>query len=271
MNLVHLHAHTDVTFAKVRPILEPIFNNARESDRATNVMVFAKRINAALKRFKIRIKVTEEETAAPNTEGHFYPYVAGFCNPSDTNALASIYVVISVFHKVKRLSLSKDAWENFKYRVYTTILHELVHRAQFKHGYKRRATLVFRPDACAKTNKALYTDQKYFGEIDEVEAYARDLVEDWYYWWPEEPFSIRFLKKLFRARDQRLYTIRNYSNAYEGDVNHPAVVRLFRKAKQWNKLITPLAGSLMSCPTYVRLALGNTTPGSSLVLSTNAD
>lgn len=270
MNLVHLHAHTEVTFAKVRPILEPIFAQAQSSARATNVASFTRKVNAALKGFKIRVKVTQEETTAPNDEGHFYPYVAGFCNPSETNALASIYVIVSIFPGSKRLSLSLESWDNFKYRVYTTILHELVHRAQFKHGYKRRSTLVFRPDACAKTNKALHNEQKYYGEIDEVEAYARDLVEDWYYWWPEKKFSIRFLKKLFRDKDQRLYSIKNYTNAYNGDVEHPAVARLFRKAKQWNKLITPLAGSLMSCPTFVRLALGNTTPGSSLVLSTNA-
>ena len=268
MNLNKLHAHAFLTFEAVRVPLDAIFNKAIQSDKATNITTLVQQFNSAMKQWRIKVKYTEQETTLPSKEGHFYPYMIGICDdPAHPESLARIIITLNVHPKVRRLSLISEAWGNFQYRFYQTILHELVHRAQFKHGYRRNSTLTFRHSDDADTRhskltetKALRKEQRYLGEIDEVEAYARDLVEDFYYFWPDSPLSIRKLKKLFKEQDDRLYTIRYYSAAYNGDLKHPAVVRLFRKVKQWNKLITPLAGSLMSCPTYVRYALKGITP-----------
>jgi hypothetical protein len=262
MNLQNLHGYVEKSFEDIKPAFDQVFNN-KFGKTVVNAYNFARKLHIAGKQFRIKVRAVQEkpnhinpELDIPHPEGHFYPTMIGFCyDQPDSGDSSLIEIVLCLSPKTKRLALSFEAWGNFQYRFYQTILHELVHRAQFAQGYHRTCGLIFRTNAAAKADKELMSEQQYIGELDEIEAYARDLVEDWYYHYPGKPLSVRKLGLLFREKDDKLYTIRKYSSAYDGDTNHPAVKRLFRKTKIWNQLVTPLAKSLPSCPIYVRFAL----------------
>lgn len=266
MNIQKLHAYVTTAFSNVRPAIDPIFtetiNKVERDGRAVNIEPFVARLNVALKPFKAKISISGGQEP-PGKRGEFYPTMLGFCEPPvRMYHQAKIEVVLCICDKTKRLALSTEAWGNFQYRLYQTLLHELVHKAQFAFGMKRAAGLVFKPHAAARLDQTLLDDQKYFGEIDEIESYARDCVEDWYYQNPHTKLTIGRIKREFQSNSNRLYTVRYYNDAYKGDLSHPALTRLFRKIALWNKLITPLAGSLMPCPTYVLSAPNITMPAS---------
>lgn len=257
MNLQVLHQAITTQLECVRPAIDLVFAKTvakiEKRGRAVNAKSFADRLNAVLKGTGIRVVLEQIDCFGrpEDTNGMFYPALGGYCFEPNEGQQARIHVCMCLHSGTNRLPLSDIGWKYFHYRFLKTTMHELVHRAQFANGWHRTNPLVFRPYASAAHDQRAYDDQTYLGDIDEIEAYARDTVEEWYYLYPNTPLTMRQIKKDFRDT-LKLPALQYYAQVYKSDESHPSVQRLFRKIKQWNELITPVAYSLPPAPTIVK-------------------
>lgn len=248
MNIVTLNNYVMHTFEAIRPDLDRVFEttiNRAAQGRRTNIKTFVKTLCQTLKPHRVRVTTeVQEEYRAKGPSLQWYPPLGGYCFETFGKP-SKIEVVICTHASSNRLDLDLDGWRYFQYRFYKTLLHEMVHRAQFAHG-KHARTLVFRPHSHAYHDKYQFLEQKYLGEIDEVEAYAHDCVEEWHHLFPHTKLTMRGLKEDFRGT-RRLPAVSYYYDVFQGDETHPAVQRLFRKVNAWNDVMTPLAESLPDC------------------------
>lgn len=265
MNLHVLEQSVTQNLNILRPIVDNIFDDtievASRTKRSVNLNSFVKRMNVALKGTQVRV-VTQVSTTFddPNkTQCQYYPAMGGICyEPLETHKTrAKIRIILIAYPGVGRLSLSPDAWEYFRYRFLKTLCHELVHRAQFSRGRTHDNKLIFRPHAAANLDKTILREQEYLGDIDEVEAYAHDCVEEWHYIHPERPLTSRQIKQVFQDHGGKIPALQFYYETYNGDTEHPCVRRLFRKVKDWHHVITPLAKTLPPVPSYVMVNTTN--------------
>lgn len=260
MNVQLLEQSVTDHFTMIRPRIDrvfvPIITRVTATAHAINIAPFVRALNKELAGTKVRI-VTEITTrfGSPESSGHlYYPPIGGYCfEPSSEKFQhsARIKIILCIHPSTHRLSLPGTAWEYFRFRLLKTIAHELVHRAQFAQGRKYGNNLVFRPDAAAAVNPRLMKDQEYLGDIDEVEAYSRDCVEEWHYIKLGEPLTVRGVKREFRNKGGSIPALQYYYEIYEGNENHRSVQRLFRKIKAWNEIVTPLSCELPTPPSYV--------------------
>jgi hypothetical protein len=258
MNVQLLQQSVTEHFTMIRPkidrVLLPIITRVNHSASTINIKPFVRALNTALAGTKVRI-VTEITTrfGSPESCVGSYPSIGGYCFEPTSDRfrhLARIKIVLCIHPSTNRLALSVAAWEYFRYRLLKTILHELVHRAQFSQGRKYGTNLVFRPDAAASVNPRLVKDQEYLGDIDEVEAYSRDCVEEWHYLRPTEALTLRAIKREFRNKGGDIPALQYYYEIYEGNENHRSVQRLFRKVRAWHEVVTPLALYLPPSPSF---------------------
>lgn len=204
-------------------------------------------MNAALKSNAVKVIVAVDKKADVSTTN--CPAVGGWCY-EDTGVKGLPKIELLVYSPMKRrLELNAVEWDYFRYKIFEALIHELVHRAQYTLGHGR-TSLSFKPNAAGRAEPALMSEQQYLGEMDEIEAYARDCVEFWYYT-RNTPLNLRSLKKEFRY-ESNIHAIQYYFDAYKGDVKHPAIMRFFRKVLEWNKLISPLAAIMPECPLVIR-------------------
>jgi hypothetical protein len=256
MNLRILNQSLTRNLDDIRPRVESVFQSAvrRANIRSINVEPFLTSLNAALTGTKVRIikKVTDAFGVPEDTQGLYYPAIGGFCYEPKSNKIARIQIIVFVHPSTNRLPLSVQSWEYFQYRFLKCITHELVHRAQFENGRKQDNSLIFRPHAAANGNKIMHDEQRYLGDMDEVEAYAHDCVEEWYYIYPRTRLSLRAIKEEFRNKGGKLPALQYFHDTFVGDETHPSVRRFFRKIKAWDEIIRPLSFELPDPPAYVQ-------------------
>lgn len=260
MNLHVLQQNITDNITTIYPTIMGIFENtiaaAANAPHGINIRPFISRLNAALKQNKIRIipEWTKKYGGPEILSGNYYPSLGAYCfYPSRQNTPARIHIFLCLHPKHGRLQLSPESWQYFRYRFLKIIIHELVHRAQFANGRKLDNGLIFRPHSAAKLNIKDLKEQEYLGDIDEVEAYARECVEEWYYLFPNTPLTMALIRKTFREKGGSIPAIQYYYDAYFGDITHPSVRRLFRKIKIWNDITTPISTELPMAPEYVKL------------------
>lgn len=258
MNIDILNTYVSNTFTDIRPDLDAVFAKTKTRaalGRKTNIKTFVRDLTRILKPHRVRVYTEVQDSfRAKSPSLQWYPPLGGYCYESITKP-SKIDIVLCTHASSNRLDLTQDGWHYFQYRFYKTLLHEMVHRAQFANG-KRATTLVFRPHSHASQDKYQFLEQKYLGEIDEVEAYAHDCVEEWHFLFPQTPLTIRGLKRDFRG-SRRLPSLSYYYDVFQGDETHPAVQRLFRKVHAWNDVMTPLVESLPFSPISVRVSPKN--------------
>lgn len=253
MNVQLLQQSVTEHFTMIRPKIDnvfvPIIKRAHTSSRAVNITPFIRALNTQLFGTKIRVvsEITTRFESPESPDNVYYPAIGGYCfEPTSLKQKnwAKIKIVLCIHPSEHRFNMSVASWEFFRYRLLKTIMHELVHRAQFSRGRRFGNNLVFRPDAAASVNPRLVKDQVYLGDIDEVEAYSRDCVEEWHYLHSSLPLTLRDIKQEFRNKGGTIPSLQYYYEVYEGNEQHLSVQRLFRKIKAWNDVVVPLATSL---------------------------
>ena len=261
MNLSVLHQNITEQFANIRPAVDAAFlqtiKTVTKTKQAVNIKSFVKRLNIAfrltpeLSGIRVRVKADKRFGSAHEHDGRFYPALGGYCyEPEHKTKLANIRVIVHVHPESNRLPLSAEAWKYFHFRFLKTLSHELVHRAQFANGRKQESGFVFRPHTDIHRGQFIFFDQSYLGDIDEVEAFARDCVEEWHYR-KYQTLTTKSLRQEFGC-DSKIPSIKFYADTFRGDKEHPAVRRFLRKIGQWNRIIIPLADTLPNAPGYVQ-------------------
>lgn len=244
-----------ILYPRVNAVFNKIIGVVHTRQSNVNVHSFVARMNAALKGTKVTLstEVTKRFGTPQDTDGEYYPAMGGYCfEPSSPSVTARIKLIMCIHPDTNRIPLSIESWEYFRWRFLKCLTHELVHRAQFKNGRKQHNVLVFRPQAAPNLPKSALREQEYLGDMDEVEAYAHDCANEWYYLNPNIPLTLRAIKQEFRNHGGRSSAIQYYYDTFFGDETHPSVQRLFRKIKKWDGLICPISRNLPKPPLYVR-------------------
>jgi hypothetical protein len=99
-------------------------------------------------------------------------------------------------------------------------------------GRKEENMFVFKPQL-ADTKAAQYTEEKYLGDLDEIESYARDCFEEWHYFYPTKPLTIDTLTQAF-TENTIISSLQYYHEIYKTPEALP-VKRLFQKTLDWNE------------------------------------
>lgn len=247
-NFNEARSRTDIVFV-------PTINRVAATGRSINLSTFIRNLNRAFRGIKIRV-VTETTTQygdPKDDDAQYYPAIGGYCYEPNPDKIARIEISLCVHPSSNRLPLSVESWEYFRYRFLKCIAHELVHRAQFQNGRTLCNGLIFRPHSSANLDKVMISEQSYLGDMDEVEAYARDCVEEWYYLMPDTPLTLRDIKAQFRNNGGNISpAIQYYYQTFFGDECHPSVRRFFRKIKAWDEIISPISFELPKPPAYMR-------------------
>lgn len=257
MNLQILNQSLLRNTQEIYPIVNDVFDNIIHrtitSGQSVNVKTFINTLNRALRGTRIRVtrELTKRFGSGAENNGQYYPAMGGFCYEAERNKVARIKIILCIHPSSSRLALSEESWQYFKYRFLKCLSHELVHRAQFENGRRVDNVLIFRPHAHPNLPKRTLQTQTYLGDMDEVEAYAHDCVEEWYYLNPREQLTLRAIKEQFRNNGGRLPAIQYYHDTFLGDEHHPSVQRFFRKVKAWDDLIHPVSLELPKPPSYV--------------------
>ena len=246
--------NTEQIYPIVNRVFEKIMQRTLTTGRAVNVVSFINRLNRELKGTYIRVvsEFTKKFGTASENNGQYYPAIGAFCYEGTASRPARIRIILCLHPSTSRLQLSAEAWSYFQYRFLKCLSHELVHRAQFENGRSADNVLIFRPHAMPNLPKKVLQTQTYLGDIDEVEAYAHDCVEEWYYLYPNTPLTLRGIKTEFRNHGGRLPAVQYYYEAFLGDETHPSIRRFFRKVKLWNDIIHPVSFELPKSPSYVK-------------------
>jgi len=113
------------------------------------------------------------------------------------------------------------AHPSFLFELNCTVQHELIHKWQ----WLRRDIGVHAP------RKHLPRDQ-YLACYDEIETQAHDLAMEIKYYYPGMNPTL-VLHKYFSGKEVHLPTLNSYMRAFDSDVAHPAMRRLFRKLFLW--------------------------------------
>lgn len=258
MNLQILNQSLSRNIQDLYPIVNNVFDTVidrvAETGRDVNVKSFIRSLNTALKGTRVRVgrELTTKFGNGLENHGQYYPAIGGYCDEPKPNTPARIKIIICIHPSTSRLALPTESWEYFKFRFLKCMSHELVHRAQFENGRRSDNALVFRPHTSPDLPKRIVQTQTYLGDIDEVEAYAHDCVEEWYYVYPRTPLTTRGIKQEFRNGGGHLPSIQYYYDTFLSDATHPSVQRFFRKVKAWDDIINPVSFDLPKPPSYVR-------------------
>lgn len=252
MDVQRLQQHVSDHLTTLRPIVDYVFSQARktaqETGRDVNARAFVARLNRSLKGTRVRARLVVCTDDPPKTH---HPLCGGWCyQPATKKTQASIRVLIYVHPSMTRFpSTNEDSWNYFRFLFLGALSHELVHRGQYAMGRHATNGRVFRTHPGLPTSQK--AEQEYFGDIDEVEAYARDCVEEWHYLYPTDRMTLVKLTRDFRINRSFIAT-QYYHAAFDGDENHPAVKLFFKKAMIWHRHVQPLAHSLPPSPAFVR-------------------
>lgn len=240
--------------AIIRPVIDHVFTKVRTKANI-NVSTLVERLNVGLRQTSTRnglrfhMKIGNEAGHPSERGGWYYPAIGGYClEPRTPGKQAQIRVVFWVHPHAKRIKLTRDMWNHLHFRCLKTVGHELVHRAQYAKGRTQETGYIFSPHPHA--DRVTAKDQAYLGDLDEIEAFSREAVEEWYYLY-DTPLTHRAIRDQF-SRDSRISTMRFYYDTFNGDMTHPTIRRFFRKIRRWNAAIsTPIAHTLPTAPAHI--------------------
>lgn len=265
MNISNLQTIVIREQAKVVAATNPVFEDAFKSVRANrsiNMGPFLHKLHTNLKSCGISIKSEKDDSFGHPIEGIdgeeryklYYPMMGAFCFEPDEDEFdkpAKIQIVMCLHPETNRMPPDMDTWQYFHFRFLKIAVHECVHRGQYLMGRHDSDALIFKPHTAAAVNSVRHDEQTYLGDIDEVEAYAREVVEEWHFHRPDTPLTPKAIKDDF-INQEICVSLQYYHDTFEGNIDHPAVQRLFRKIKEWEQVTVPLALSLPKAPMSVR-------------------
>lgn len=237
MEIAQLHRYVTIQFSEIRTIIDSTFASVvyrASRGSAINMTPLIRKLNDKLRPFAIRVvaDVDDRVTVTLPERKRWYPPIGAYCyQPTKPSSMARIRVTIGLHRSGFRLRLTPDIWYDIQHRLGLVIQHELVHRAQYAmHPDKK--VLSFRPHAEPTEDRYRYLEQQYFGDLSEIEAYARDCVEEWYYHTPHLSLTPDTLLEQFATSTENS-ALMHYRYVFGRKTEHPAVTRLFVKILQW--------------------------------------
>ena len=193
-----------------------------------NSAVHGKIIQEAFKPFGVKVKISKDDLVATDMI-----VVTG--QISQWKVRQSIEVFLNYNPKTLRIELTESIWKQLRFELSQVLQHELIHRRQcsymntpseewIDHNCKVYASKAVLP----KKREA----QEYLGSTDEIEAHAHCIMMDFKHYFPRTD-PIKLLKQARKIPRSKSYTLKDYFVAFDGNMNHPAMKRLFKKVVYW--------------------------------------
>lgn len=206
----------------VFPVKMPVCYESRKM----NLGSFVKRLNSVTEGFNV-LNVILNDPVMPKgafvTSGLWYPEE---WLPEDKSD-ADVRILWHPNPSAHRVNVTPLVWNRRRYYFWERLAHELVHRHQN----------IFRgPDSCSRTFRVHSEDQKtkedqqYYGDYDELEAYAHDAAMELHTWWPNCTMQ-QAIGKAKQAQGIIWSTYDNYMSTFAP--GHPARKRFVRKLRSW--------------------------------------
>lgn len=164
----------------------------------------------------------------------------------ENGSSADVRLLWHVHPATKRVSMTPTQWERRRFYFWERLSHELVHRHQDgKRVRTEREPFSYRVRSTERSRKE---KQAYYGNYDELEAYAHDAALEFVIWFPDMSFkSAAALASSVPVGHPVGPTWTDYLGAF--DKHHPAVRAFKAKTRSW-------WGTLRAAPEfYERLRL----------------
>lgn len=191
-----------------------------------NLVSFIRRLNAVTEPFDI---FNERSADREIPEG--LVVVSGLWLPKDelpeNGSSADIRLLWHTHPNTKRVQVTQMKWDRRRFYFWQRVAHELIHRHQSAHRSDASDPRTFRVNAEDRTLKEL---QAYYGNFDEIEAYAHDTAMEFCSWYPDAPFrDARVQAEQVGGPVEPTWT--TFLDAFDG--THPAALVFKRKTRSW--------------------------------------
>lgn len=201
---------------------------ARYEGRSFNLSSFIRRMNGLTEPLGVFNERADDLEMPKHTV-----VVSGLWLPKaelpENGSRADVRLLWHVHPSSNRISLSKTQWDRRRFYFWQRLAHELIHRHQDAHrGTDREA----RTYSVRDTQRDIKMQQAYYGNYDELEAYAHDAALEFITWLPDMSFH-QACDTVCALPDSHpvgaAWT--EYLSAF--DRTHPAAVAFKRKTKAW--------------------------------------
>jgi hypothetical protein len=230
VSTLHRHVMDDVevmrdSFLALLPVQMP--NQYR--NRQMNVTSFVDRLNRTTEPFNVFNEINEDFTI-PVGDMTCSGLWLGEEDLPENNSDADIRILWHVHPDSRRVSVTPTKWTRRRYFFWSILMHELVHRYQDGNANVR----TYAPQS---EDRKIKEDQSYYGNEEEIEAYAHDAALEFRLWWPELTVQ-QALRKASLVVGPTSPSACFYLNAYADVPEHPAMKLFERKLEIWSKEMT---------------------------------
>lgn len=145
----------------------------------------------------------------------------------ENDSEADVRILWHAHPNTRRVSVTPVKWARRRYFFWELLMHELVHRHQDTDD--DRVSRTYLPQS---TDRKTKEDQSYYGDVDEIEAYAHDSALEFFTWWPD--LSVKqALKKASAVTGAVMPTACFYMSAFSEVPDHPAMRHFEKKLDTW--------------------------------------
>ena len=212
---------------RVGDILPPKMPKRHEG-RSYNLSAFLRRMNERTESLGV-FHERHDDIAMPEhtlvVSGLWLPKV----ELPENGSRADIRLLWHVHPNTKRILMSRNVWDRRRFYFWQRLAHELVHRHQ---DARREDDSEARTYAVRTEHRDRKSQQLYYGNYDELEAYAHDAAMEFITWMPDLSFgaAVRAVDALPHS-----YVVvpawTDFLSAF--DETHPATAAFKRKTKAW--------------------------------------
>lgn len=143
------------------------------------------------------------------------------------------YVILNFSKTRKNFTLTEEKWSDFRFIISQVCQHETIHQCQWQH--RRGITLTREPLDFRMENSCKEEDIEYLSDMDEIEAYAHDIVMEIKYFYPDKnPYLV--LRNL--GRYKKIWSYSYYRNVFKGTRWDEVHKRLMKKTYFWVPYVT---------------------------------
>lgn len=191
-----------------------------------NIAPFHRKLEAALAPNNITVPIQRDSTEPEGTlllSGMWY-------------ARGPIEIRMHLHTATHRVKWTPAIWKRRRMFFWETVMHELIHRYQGSaEGERFSGVYYYSVDEDDPTRKE---ELEYYGECDEIEAYAHDAAVELFTWYPTSTLAGAIRQVATRrstGMTRPAYTV--YTRVFEHNKHNPALQQFHRKLRSWWNLV----------------------------------
>lgn len=226
VDALHRRVSKDVSlmYDAVNKVLTPSMPR-RYNEGRMNIRPFVARLNSATLPFNVVTDLLPDPTMKPELLVQSGMWLSADALP-ENGTDADVRVLWHTHPSTARLTLTPRLWARRRFYYFELLMHELIHRHQDQkdpdHDFR-----VYRPRT---EDVKQIEEQKYYGSVDEIEAYAHNAAMEFATWWPDATLR-QCMEMSFDVKGPTPPSYITYYSIFE--TGHPAYQHFMKKLKSW--------------------------------------